>query len=279
MAQYAMIDGYLDTMRTEIPWLRDLDDVVSEMEDHLYSTVEGMLATGLEPDTAQRETLERFGEPKILAGLYASSNSGGIAVPTKTTKQAGTLALVAAAFWLAAAALYWIDTVNDLGGDSETHISYLLWAGLVGVAGVLGLFVMVALGKRHGGFGAAGLIGLAIASLGVLLSILFTWGTPGWMSLLGVGYLITGIKMWSPGLAPKGSTVLFAAGMPIGVIALVVANVLEFGWVDRHGDHPAAFITGLVVGLTLTAIGLIGIGLWLRSEDPVDTSTDTTLTA
>ena len=85
MARYALIDGYLDTMRTEIRWRRDLDDLVSEMEDHLYSTVESLLATGVETKAAQRDTLDRFGEPKVLAAVYASTDSGGIAVPTQYT--------------------------------------------------------------------------------------------------------------------------------------------------------------------------------------------------
>ena len=85
MARYTLIDGYLDMMRSEIRWRRDLDDLVSEMEDHLYSTVEHLLATGLEPSAAQQATLDRFGEPEVLAAVYASSNSGGIAVPTQST--------------------------------------------------------------------------------------------------------------------------------------------------------------------------------------------------
>ena len=147
------------------------------------------------------------------------------------------------------------------------------------VAGILGLFVMTALGKRHGGFGAAGLIALVIASLGVLLSIVFTWASPGWMGLIGIGYLITGIKMWSPGLAPKASTVLFAVGMLVGVATFIIVDALEVGEVDSYGDYPAAWISGNVVGPGLTALGLIGLGLWLKSEQPVDVSTDTPLVA
>jgi hypothetical protein len=273
-----MIDGYLDTMRTEIRWRRDLDDVVGEMEDHLYSTVEGMLATGLEPDAAQRETLERFGEPKLLAGLYASSNSGGIAVPTTTTKQAGTLALVAAAFWLMSAAVVWIGIATEGDGD-DWVVGYIGWAISVGIAGVLGLFVMVALGKRHGGFGAVGLIGLVIASLGVALGVIGTWAAPAWMGLLGIGYLIAGIKMWGPGLAPKAATALFTFGMLAGVAGFVIADALEVGAVDSYGDRAASSIIGIVTGQGLTALGLIGLGLWLKNEDPIDTSTDTPLTA
>jgi hypothetical protein len=285
MAQYGMIDGYLDTMRTEIRWLRDLDDVVSEMEDHLYSTVEGMLAIGLEPDVAQRETLERFGEPKLLAGLYASSNSGGIAVPTTTTIRAGTVALVAAAFWLIGAAIVWISNGSwissavDNGRSDDWVIGYLGWAIAVAIAGVLGLFVMVALGKRHGGFGAVGLIALVITSLGVALSVIGTWTGPVWMGLMGIGYLITGMKMWGPSLAPRAATALFTFGMLAGVAAFVIANALEVGSVNSDGDRVASFIIGQVTGQALTALGLIGLGLWLKSEVPVDTSMDAPLAA
>jgi hypothetical protein len=278
MAQYAMIDGYLDTMRTEIRWLRDLDDVVGEIEDHLYSTVEGMLATGLEPDVAQRETLERFGEPKLLAGLYASSNSGGIAVPTKTTTRAGTLALVAAAFWLIGAGIVWIELATRSNG-TDWEVGYLGWAIAVAAAGMLGLFIMVALGRRHGGFGAVGLIGLVITSLGVLLSLSATWAAPAWMGLIGIGYLITGIKMFGPNLAPKVATALFTFGMLAGVAAFFVADALEVGSVNSDGDRLASSIIGVVMGQGLTALGLIGLGLWLKNEDPVDISTDEPLTA
>ena len=48
MARYALIDGYLDTMRNEMRWRRDLDDVVYEMEDHLYSAVEHLVTRGAE---------------------------------------------------------------------------------------------------------------------------------------------------------------------------------------------------------------------------------------
>ena len=106
MARYALIDGYLDTMRNEMRWRRDLDDVVYEMEDHLYSAVEHLVTRGVEPGNAQRTTLDRFGEPKVLSAVYASTNNGGLAVPTRTTRRAGTFAFIAAGSWLAAAGAF-----------------------------------------------------------------------------------------------------------------------------------------------------------------------------
>ncbi len=86
MARYALIDGYLDSMRSTIRWRRDLDDLVAEMEDHLYSTTEQLLARGTDVVDAQRATLARFGDPKVLAAAYASNHRGGIAVPTIFTR-------------------------------------------------------------------------------------------------------------------------------------------------------------------------------------------------
>ena len=100
MARHALIDRYVDTMRDRIRWRRDLDDLVSEIEDHLYSSVELLLATGVDADAAQRTTLDRFGDPEVLAVAYASTPSGGIAMPTRTTRLYGTIAAIAATLWI-----------------------------------------------------------------------------------------------------------------------------------------------------------------------------------
>lgn len=66
MARYALIDGYLDTMRTQIRWRRDIDDLVSEMEDHLYSTVENLLAPGSSPKLLSEPPWIALVNPKPL---------------------------------------------------------------------------------------------------------------------------------------------------------------------------------------------------------------------
>jgi hypothetical protein len=205
----------------------------------------------------------------------------GQAVPTTTTTRAGIFALVAAASWLIGAGIVWVSNIDDgwFGGSDDWVVGYLGWAITVLIAGVLGLFVVFALGKRHGGFGAVGVIALVITSLGVALSFIGTWTGPLWMGLIGIGYLITGIKMWGPGLAPRAATALFALGMLAGVAAFVIANALEVGSVNSDGDREAAFILGQVTGQGLAALGLIGLGLWLKSEVPVDTSMDAPLAA
>ncbi len=269
MARYALIDGYLDTMRTEIRWRRDLDDLVSEMEDHLYSTVERLLASGVEPKAAQRDTLDRFGEPKVLAAVYASNNTGGIAVPTKNTIRAGTFALASAALWITAAAV-----IFSVGGSEDWQGAYLVFSIAVLAAGVLGLLAAVGVSKRLGGLGTTGMIGLVTTGVGVVASVI-AWAVPFWMGLQGIGLLVLGIAVLRSGIAPKWSTMFVSSGFLIGVITFIAARAAELGDQDEWGDYPDALWAGLIVGVVIMAIGMIGWGLWLRNEEPVDIDNDT----
>ena len=271
MARYALIDGYLDTMRNEMRWRRDLDDVVCEMEDHLYSTVEHLVTRGSEPDSAQRTTLDRFGEPKVLAAVYASTNNGGLAVPTRTTRRAGALAFIAAGAWLAAAGAFALGTIFA----DQWQVYYGVFSALVLVGGVFTLLTMVGLGKRLGGLGAVGIVALAIAGLGVAASLI-AWAIPLWMGLQGIGYLIFASAVRSRDTAPRPSTLAVASGFIIGVVVFMGANLAKIGWTDSYGDYPLAWAIGTATGLLILGSGLIGWGTWLRSEEPADIDIDTT---
>jgi hypothetical protein len=270
MARYGLIDGYLDTMRTEIRWRRDLDEIVSEMEDHLYSTVEVLLASGVEPRAAQRTTLDRFGEPDVLKAVYASTPTGGIAVPTKNTIRAGTFAIAAAALWLIAAAVQIFSDAIDEGGN----IDYMIFSAAVLTAGVLGLLAMIGVSKRLGGLGVLGMVGLIITGVGVLVSLL-AWAVPAWMGLQGVGMLLFGIAVLRSDIAPKWATLFVSSGFVIGTIAFFITTAAEVGEPNSYGDYEAAWLIATAVGTVLLAPGLIGWGRWLRSEEAIDIDNET----
>jgi hypothetical protein len=274
MARYTLIDGYLDTMRSEIRWRRDLDDLVCEMEDHLYSAVEFMVSRGVEPDAAQRTTLTRFGEPNVLAAVYASTDTGGLAVPTTFTKRAGTFALVSAGMWLAGALSYLFMILRS----DEWQPAYMALSAFILVGGVLGLLAMIGINKRMGGLGTVGMIGLGIAALGVFTSIV-AWAVFLWMSVQAVGYLVFGYAVLRRDIAPRTPTLLASSGFIVGSIAFVVANLLEVGWRDSYGDYPLAWAIGAVMGIVILASGLFGWGTWLRSEEPVTIDADSTTIA
>jgi hypothetical protein len=272
MARYGLIDGYLDTMRTKIRWRRDLDDVVSEMEDHLYSTVESLLATGIESQSAQRTTLDRFGEPDVLKAVYASTPTGGIAVPTTFTTRTGLFALVAGALWLFGSVVYLLTMISDEGDALGWQAYYAVFSAVVLAAGVLTVLSIIGVSKRSGGLGLIGMVGLVIVGLGVALSIV-AWAMPLWMGVQGVGLVVFASAALMNGTAPKRPTMLTASGFIIGVAVFIVLNAAKVGATDSYGDQPLALGIGGGLGMVIVAAGLIGWGRWLRAEEPADIDT------
>ncbi len=274
MAEYALIDGYLDTMRTRVRWRRDVEDLVAEMEDQLYSTVERFEAIGTDTQLAQRQTLDRFGDPDLMADAYATTPRGGIAVPTKFTKTAGLFAIVASALWLVSIATFWLDQ----GSDGNT--GYFIWSISVLAAGALTLVATIGLRRRLGGLGGLGMAGVIILGVGVVVSFV-TWATMLWMAVEGVGMLLIAIAAWPIRLAPRPATIAYGSGMLLGAITWGVLTALKVGTPDSYGDYPVAWNTGFTVGVFIAAAGLLGIGLWLRNEEPapIDAPPDEALTA
>jgi hypothetical protein len=118
VAHYTLIDGYLHIIRTKAH-RGDAHDVISELEDHLYSTVEVLIGEGVEPALAERQTLERFGDLDLMADSFASPTQGGPVVPTQFTKKSGTLAVVGGVLWLMAVGLWWAAGVSPPWGEVE----------------------------------------------------------------------------------------------------------------------------------------------------------------
>jgi len=264
VAEYALIEGYLDTMRTRVRWRRDVEDLVAEMEDHLYSTVERFEARGTDTKLAQRQTLERFGDPDLLADAYASTPRGGIAVPTKFTKTAGLAALWASGMWVAAILFAGVYSLLD----TEASSPWLVLVGLVVAASALTLMATAGLRERHGGFGVLGMAGLIILGIGVAATLILAWAIPFWMTVQGVGLLFVALAILPLRVAPRLPTIAYGSGMLLGSIAFAIARALEAGSPDEWGDYPVAYMIGGLVGFTILAAGLLGIGLWLRGEEP-----------
>ncbi len=273
MARYALIDGYLEAMRDGLSWRRDLDDVVSEMEDHLYSTVEHICSSGKQPADAQRIALDRFGDPTTVATVYASTNTGGLAMPTEFTRRAGTAAIIAAGL-LTLFGMYWIIWSELLEPRFEWETTGSIVYMVMSFLGLTGAFALmtvttVAIIQRTGtrGFfaiGAITLMGLgAVATLGA-------WFIGGWMLFGGLGALTGSIMLLRSGVAPNGPSLLYGLGLLAGLCVFVVLSTLEFGGVDQWGDYPVANEIGVGIGCFLTAVGLAGVGRWLHSEEPAD---------
>lgn len=277
MANYVLIDGYLESLRSSIRWRRDLDDVIAEMEDHLISAAERFEARGADRRAAQRRTLEQFGDPKVLAAAFASAPTGGIAVPTSFTKSAGSAAVSSASAWIVALVTIGISAgLPDATGVDPDQLVFngqtVLWmigtASLVG-AGALMFVAMIGLYRRHGSLGVLGIGGLAVTGLGVA-TLLIAWAFGIWMTLIGLGVLLYAGAIGRRQVAPRVWTAVWGSGMAIGAGTWHALRWLQVGSPDQWGDYPVAVGVGLPVGVVIMAVGLAGIGRWLRNEEPVD---------
>jgi hypothetical protein len=277
VADYALIDGYLESMRASIRWRRDLDDVIAEIEDHLISATERFEARGSDRVNAQQRTLDEFGDPKVLAVAFASTPTGGIAVPTTFTKSAGMVAVVSAAAWIIGLVAVAIAAglPDATGTDPDQFVAngqtifFIVGSTSMLAAGVLMFVTMIGLYRRHGSLGILGIVGLGITGLGVF-TLLIVWAFALWMTLIGAGVLLFAISLLRRDISPRLWTVVWGSGMAVGAITWYVLRGLEVGDVDQWGDYPLAVAFALPIGVVIMAIGLAGIGRWLRSEEPVD---------
>jgi hypothetical protein len=278
VADYALIDAYLDDLRATMRWHRGSADVVAEADDHLHSVVERLVAGGAEVEAAQSEALERFGDPVLVARAFASTSRGRLAVPTPSTQGAGTVSVISGCMWLAfpmvwvgAGLLY--DKVgpenpgDETGNLAQVALMILIAVSLLGAAGSL-FVTLIGLQERHGGFGLVGLVGIVVTGIAVAAALI-GWFFLGWGSALVVGTVLVSVAMWRRGLAPRPAVLAIGAGPATGALLWCVLRFATVGSPDQFGDYQIANITGLTVGSVILALGLIGVGRWLTNEDPV----------
>lgn len=272
MARYDLIDGYLETLRARVRWRPDVNGLVDEVTDHLYSTVERFEAGGIDADLAQRAALERFGDPDLVARAFAAAPNGGLAVPTRSSRTAGVFAILSAFLWLGVIGAWWVTGLIEpryewrAGAASLGDI-----LGAVALIGATSLMVAATLGlsRRHGGLGILGVAGLGAMALGVAGSSL-AWVFIGWATLTMVGALLFGLGLWRRDLAPRLPTLLVTGGPIVGAVAWAALRGARdtIDLTGFWGEHWFENEVGLTVGGLLLAIGLFGLGRWLRSEEP-----------
>lgn len=271
MAEYTLIDARLNRLRASLRWRRDVDDLVAELEDHLYSAVEASEACGIGSERAQRHTLDRFGDVGELTAALASTPKGGLAVPTQFTKEAGGAALlsvVALAVALGSFGLSSLFPGRAAGTDPDQFVldgqtvSFVVATLALMGAGSLMFVALVGLYRRHGGLGVLGMLGLGVTASGVATTV-FSWAFGAWFTLIAAGVLIFAVAILSRDIAPRFWTALFGVGLATGAVVWHAIRWLDVG-------DATANIVGVTVGALLMLAGLVGLGLWLREEHPAD---------
>lgn len=278
MADYALIDDYLTTLRRRMRWRRDLDDLVAEVRDHLYSAAEGLEGRGTEGEIAQHATLERFGDPELVTRAFAVSPQGGLVAPTRFTRKAGSLGIAAGVLWLATVGLWWLAGVAEPWGevdyDSVNKASGVFYGiGAVALLGacVLTFVTLLALQQRHGGLGLMGRVGLIFTAIGVI-GALAAWVFLGWGLMFLIGTVLIGYALLDQDVAPRWASWALAVGVVLGVVTWVILRStnrtpLDFGglWGDWIPN-----LAGVSVAAVITGVSLIGLGAWMRAETPAE---------
>ena len=269
MAEYDLIDRYLQQLRTKLRAHRDVDDLIDEVADHLHTSTEQYRDLGLGPERAQRRTLAAFGDHRLVARAYAEQREADLAVPSRSTRIAGTLLIVAGTGWLVAFGLLLAAAAADRTRPWEglpqvlfTTGAWILLAGAVASwAGMFGLY------RRHGGGGRLPVTGLVLLGLGALGGFA-PWFVLGWIPLLAAGGVLSAVWLRRRDLAPRIPALLVGAG-PVAALAVVAAVLATIGF-DGTPDQQLTVTAVLYGVLTTFAAGWIGLGRWLRFEEPVD---------
>jgi hypothetical protein len=279
VADDGVIDAHLDELRAKMRWHRDVVDIVAEADDHLRSSVDALIASGVDAADAEREAIARFGDPAIVARACATTRRGRLAVPTSSTRQAGVLGVVSGSLWLAYPMVWLIggllyDRVgptsagDELGSPAQLGVVLVMGATLLGAA-CSTLVVVFVLAQRHGGFGAAGTLGMVAGGVGVGAAFL-GWFYLGWASALMVAAALVSVELLRGGVAPRMWVVATGCGLVAGAVVWGVLRVARVGSADQHGEYLVANTVGLTVGSVILGSGLIGLGRWLGHEEPID---------
>lgn len=268
MADYTLIDDYIGALRRETRWLRDAEDIAEEVADHLLEAVERRIERGADLLTAQKRVLTEFGDPKLVGHAFASSRTGGAAMPTNFTRRAG-YALIASAFlWMAGMGLGYASDVADRTRPWEglPRSLYMIGALVLVLAGLLGAAGILGVTRRHGGaLGLRGRIGFWLFLIaGVTVFATWVWGV--WATALGLGSVLVGSALLGSGVAPRSSGALITSG---GILAAVGLWSLQFLNTEIALDETAVQVV-LYAGILLLSIGLVLLGRWMANEDVVD---------
>lgn len=254
MAHYTLIDEYLVQLRQETRWLRDAEDIAEEAADHLLEAVERRIGLGVGRVTAQRRALEEFGDPEIVGRAFASSRTGGAAMPTPFTRRAGYALIISAFLWVGGVGFM-------VAADYANFALYLAGVFAVFAAVLLGAVGILGVNRRHGGaLGLPARIGFWLFLLTAIMFIPANAYAIPWevfMTAFTLGAVLVGAALTRSDIAPRIS------GALIGVGAVVL-----FGgfWLGEEFNSDVATFVGYAAVLAFP-LGQAVLGRWMATED------------
>ncbi len=277
-----LIVAYLTELGQGLPEWQETDDVLAEIEDHLRQKASRLEAAGLGPEAAQREALEAFGDPIVVARAFTTLPTVPGAVPTRFTRLSGVVAIVAG--------LAWVTTVGTMLAFAMNIVSPAAMNSVAVGTTALTVLALVGIVRRAGGFRAV-VIGVVFGCV-AFLALLFS--APPWVIdaayilLLGAVTVLTIVALqgsrtrqfgrgWWPFLFQSAWLPSMALSAEIlwsqQWVFQVFGRTIDLGrlvYVDGAGGSTMwsvlASYAALAFGLAVFAGGLIRLGLALARE-------------
>lgn len=251
------IDDYLLRLREHLAWRTDVDDIVDECADHLWTAFERAVDRGIPDEDAELEALRRVGPLPVVGHGFEDGGADRRSVPTMSTRWAGLAAAAAGVGWIVVG-VGWFGAYFR-PGSWWGHLAGLLFPVLpllvaATAAGLTGLHLRLARPLHTASWVAVG-----IAALAAVLAAVLVDATALWCSLLGLASGLTAAVL-------RGRSTLALPPVCGPLIALwwlatVPAQIVLQIWSDLNLVVIAAGWSAGFIALG-SALVLIGRTLW-----------------
>lgn len=282
MASYVLINNYLDIVGRHLEYRSDATDLHDELADHLIESTDRAIARGLDQDSAQRSTLDRFGDPHIVAATLAAVPTKGIDMVHAIGRSAGILSIISAVLWIAVVVggpFGLIDYLDQSWSTGDYFITSLIQGLAVLVSGVALVGMNFRFSARADALTAVVAI---IALLAWLTSFAVAWFFFGWGMLFGTALAVTIARLRGEAVVKGVVSALLLVIAPLYLLVGSIAGLLGLFGAEAPGNPTSAevqqtdlalFLATLVLCLVLAA-GYAVVGLRLRAAIPVQSMKD-----
>jgi len=260
VAEARLIAAYLDELHHEIHQLRDADEILAEIEDHLLEATEVFERAGRDPLAAELQALAQFGTPWLVSQALITEARKGAAVPTTFTRRAGIAALLIPIFAIVGQTINITIKRGFVHGIGVTLLGLIV--PLLGVA-VVGMF------KRHRG----ALHGWGVAAAVLFLASPFLAAPAGYgagvvlVVILMIASAVLAIGMLRAHVLPRLPIIVFGFAGSVGLLAVVVAEAA-----GAHTGNPIVWgVEPIEIGIATTSLGLAWLGWTMAHEHALDT--------
>ncbi|MDQ4212781.1 permease prefix domain 1-containing protein [Microbacterium capsulatum] len=245
-----LIEDYLVALRQGMRGRGDLQDLVDEVADHLYTAAERLEALGTDPREAHARALARFGEPRLVASLLTSTPSKGTVLSLFFARRLPVVAALASLTWALAAVSSFFG-LTELSGSWDPQ-RYLVSAALIGAACLLTALVLVGVNIRAKGRvdpPAVAITGLALFA--TLAALLLAWVVALWMPVLAAAVTWTCLRARRSHAGSPAFTVALAILAPL--LGLASIAVSAYGIATGNGMEAAIWGSVAAFGALLVA--------------------------